>query len=677
MKTRLILATLLTGLLLTGEIRAQQSQYVPNREPLVGKPYLELPLGSIKPEGWLLEMLQRQRNGMTGHMDELYPLVMGQRNGWLGGDGDMWERGPYWIDGLLPLAYILDDEAMKRKVQPWIEWALASQKADGSFGPDKDYPAEKGLQRNRAEDWWPRMVVLKILKQYYSATGDGRVTDFMTKYFRYQLQTLPEKKLDHWSFWSLYRVCDNLQTVYWLYNITGDKFLLDLSEMLHRQAFDFTGKLLGDDFLCNKFSVHCVNLAQGIKEPVIYYQQSGDKKHLEAVKKGFADLRKFNGWPNGMYGGDESLHGADPTQGTELCSVVELMLSLEEIFQITGDGSYADYLEKVTFNALPTQISDDFMTRQYFQQANQIVCSRDKRNFTNDHNGNDNLFGLLTGYTCCTANLHQGWPKFVQNLWYATPDGGIAAMVYSPSSVTARVAGGTEVTVREETSYPFEERIVFTVTPSVKKGGPVKFPFSLRIPEWCKTPVVKVNGETVAVGKQQAVVKIDRAWKPGDKVELELPMRVTTSRWYEKSVAVERGPLVYALKIGEDWRRIEVAEEERGRMGDYYWEVHPTTDWNYGLLQTVLRNPEKAFEVTVDPEKARGSYPWNTENAPIEIKAQAKRIPFWSRYNGSTGPLPWGPVALPGVPAETVTLIPYGCTTLRICEFPVIATRSK
>lgn len=140
---------------------------------------------------------------------------------------------------------------------------------------------------------------------------------------------------------------------------------------------------------------------------------------------------------------------------------------------------------------------------------------------------------------------------------------------------------------------------------------------------------------------------------------------------------MERGPLVYALKIGEDWRRIEVAEEERGRMGDYYWEVHPTTDWNYGLLQTVLRNPEKAFEVTVDPEKARGSYPWNTENAPIEIKAQAKRIPFWSRYNGSTGPLPWGPVALPGVPAETVTLIPYGCTTLRICEFPVIATRSK
>lgn len=413
MKIRTIFTTLLTGLLFTNTVLARQTQYVPNRDPLVAKPYLELPLGSIRPEGWLQEMLRRQRDGMTGQMDKLYPLVMGDRNGWLGGDGDMWERGPYWIDGLLPLAYILDDNALKQKAQAWVEWALQSQKADGSFGPDSDLPNEPGLQRDRAADWWPRMVVLKILKQYHSATGDKRVIDFMTRYFRYQLQTLPEKKLNNWSFWALYRVCDNMQAVYWLYNITGDAFLLDLAELLHKQGFDFIGKLSGDNLLSSKFSIHCVNLAQGIKEPAVYYQQSGDKKHLEAVKKGFADLRKFNGWPTGMYGGDEALHGADPTQGTELCSIVELMLSLEEIFQITGDRSYADHLEKVAFNALPTQISDDFMTRQYFQQANQIVCSRDKRNFVNDHNGCDNLFGLLTGYTCCTANLHQGWPKFV------------------------------------------------------------------------------------------------------------------------------------------------------------------------------------------------------------------------------------------------------------------------
>ena len=128
-------------------------------------PYIELPLGSIKARGWLLETLERQCSGITSKMDELYPSVMGPRNGWLGGDGDQWERGPYWIDGLLPLAYILDDEALKAKVRPWVEWALASQQEDGSFGPSKDYPAEGGLQRNNSRDWWPRIVMLKIMQQ--------------------------------------------------------------------------------------------------------------------------------------------------------------------------------------------------------------------------------------------------------------------------------------------------------------------------------------------------------------------------------------------------------------------------------------------------------------------------------------------------------------------------------
>ena len=163
--------------------------YTNNRYPLVRKPLMELPLGSIKAKGWLQEMLVRQKNGATGQMDKLYPLVMGERNGWLGGDGDQWERGPYWIDGLLPLAYILDDAQLKAKVQPWIEWALKSQREDGFFGPAKDYPGEAGIQRDNSHDWWPRMVMLKILQQYYSATNDQRVIRFMTDYFRYQLKT--------------------------------------------------------------------------------------------------------------------------------------------------------------------------------------------------------------------------------------------------------------------------------------------------------------------------------------------------------------------------------------------------------------------------------------------------------------------------------------------------------
>lgn len=345
---------------------AETTNYSNNRYPLVQKPYMELPLGSIRPTGWLREMLERQKSGATSKMDELYPEVMGPRNGWLGGDGDQWERGPYWIDGLLPLAYILDDGELKKKVQPWIEWTLASQREDGYFGPATDYSYEPGLQRDNSADWWPRMVMLKILQQYYSATGDERVIDFMTRYFRYQLATLPSAPLGHWTFWATYREGDNLQAVYWLYNITGDRFLLDLGELLHSQGYDFI-RMFGETDLLSRFNtIHCVNLAQGLKEPVVYYQQSHDKAHVDVVKKGLRDLRTYNGQPQGMYGGDEGLHGSMPTQGSELCSAVELMFSLEKMLEITGDIDFADHLERVAFNALPTQVTDDFMCKQYF-----------------------------------------------------------------------------------------------------------------------------------------------------------------------------------------------------------------------------------------------------------------------------------------------------------------------
>ena len=245
--------------------------YLNNRQPLFQKDYIELPLGAIRAEGWMQEQLIRMKEGMTGHLDKVYEHVMGARNGWLGGDGDVWERGPYWIDGLLPLAYILNDEVLMEKIKPWVEWALASQKPNGYFGPDTDRTPEPGLQRDNAHDWWPKMVMLKVLQQYYSATEDARVLDFFTKYFKYQLAELPKTPLGHWTFWGEQRGGDNLMMVYWLYNITGDKFLLDLGELIHKQTFNWTDVFLNQDHLSRQHSLHCVNLGQGFKEPVVYY----------------------------------------------------------------------------------------------------------------------------------------------------------------------------------------------------------------------------------------------------------------------------------------------------------------------------------------------------------------------------------------------------------------------
>ncbi len=675
-KISLVTVIIVSALQVTAQVSIDKKHvvfkgYTNSRAPLYQNPYLELPLGAIKPQGWLREMLLRQKTGATGNLDKLYPVVMNNRNGWLGGDGDQWERGPYWIDGLLPLAYILNDKELIAKVQPWVEWSLNSQQPDGYFGPSKDYSYERGMQRDNSRDWWPKMVMLKILKQYYSATQDTRVIKLMTNYFKYQLKELPKNPLDHWTFWARYRGGDNLMMVYWLYNITGDAFLLKLGDLIHKQTFDFTDAFLNTDMLAKYGSIHCVNLAEGMKDPIIYYQHHPEQKYLDATDKGFADIKKYNGLAHGLFGGDELLHGNKPTQGSELCTAVEMMFTLESILPVTGKVSYADHLEKIAFNALPAQTTDDYLNRQYFQQANQVMITRNVRNFVDDHVGTDICYGILTGYPCCTSNMHQGWPKFTQNLWYATRDKGLAALVYAPNEVKAFVANGTEVSFKEETAYPFEESIRFTLTTD-KKTKSVSFPFHLRIPEWCKNAVIKINGAVHQQLKGDTISVIKREWKSGDVVELLLPMHIFKTTWYENSMAVERGPITYALKITEDWKKV-TNKKDPVEYGNTYYEVHPKSAWNYGLMQGSAEKLDESFRVQLKGKVS--NYPWNPENAPVEIKTKARRIPSWVLYNGMTGPIPYSTISALETEkeAEEITLIPYGCTNLRISQFPVIA----
>jgi len=643
-----------------------QSLYINNKAPLLSKPYMELPLGSIQPEGWLKDQLIRQKDGMTGHLDEIYEPVMGKRNGWLGGDGDVWERGPYWIDGLLPLAYILNDKTLIEKTKPWIEWTLNSQRPDGYFGPFTDQKNEPGLQRTNAQDWWPKMVMLKILQQYYSATKDERVIKLMLNYFRYQLKELPARPLNNWTHWGQDRGGDNLMIVYWLYNLTGEKFLLNLGELIHHQTVNWTDAFLNGE-LSKQWNFHCVNVAQGMKEPIVFYQQNQQNRYVESVKKGLSDLRIYHGMPHGLYGADEMLHGNNPTQGSEFCSAVEMMFSMETILPVTGDVEFADHLEKVAFNALPTQATDNYDSRQYYQQANQVLITRHPRNFNTAYEGTALLFGQLTGYPCCTSNMHQGWPKFTQNLWYATADKGIAALVYSPSKVSVIVGDGATVEIREETDYPFGETIRFTI----KADQPVKFPFHLRVPEWCTMANVKINGNVWDEYPGNQIIKIKREWKSGDVVELTLPMKLKYENWHENSVAIERGPLTFALKVGEKWTKVA----NNDRYGKFYYEVEPTSAWNYGLIESSLNNLNDNY-VVVKRDVSPNSYPWNPENCPVEIKTKGVKIPFWTIYNGSAGPLPYSTQdQLKTDAPEPITLIPYGCTTLRISEFPVVMVK--
>lgn len=698
MKNKLLLLFLLLVAMSCSNDDKQQTQshYLQNKAPLMAKPYLELPLGSIKAKGWLQEQLLAMKSGLTGHLDETYAEVVGKRNAWLGGDGDAWERGPYWIDGLLPLAYILDDTTLKAKVQPWIEWTLKNQRDDGYIGPlptETELAFEPGLQRDKQEDWWPKMVMLKVLQQYYNATHDERVITALTRYFKYQLQQLPQTPLDHWTFWGNQRGGDNLMVVYWLYNITGDEFLLKLAELIKEQTFPWTDIFLHQENHAQASSpwhfggmkrypfdyveiasltvsqvggIHGVNLSQGLKLPVVYYQQHPDEKYLFSVRKALADIQKYHGQPQGMFSGDEGLHGNNPVQGIEFCSIAETMFSLETMLTITGDMTFANQLERITYNALPTQASDDFTSRQYFQSANQVEVS-DKHYLSFEsanHHRTDFVYGLLTGYSCCTANMHQSWPKFVQNLWYATADGGVAALLYAPSSVTLKVGDNITATIEETTGFPFRETVEF----SMKLDHSGTFPFHLRIPAWTNGATIFINSEAWNGDTHGKVAIIDRVWNDGDKVQIRMPMHLEVTQWYDFTKSIERGPLVYALRIEEE-------SKKKNRQDQYgtFEEIYPKSKWNYALVSEDVNKLQDAFRV--EELAWDGTYPWNLTNLPIRIKARGAELTSWQTMDGAPVLPAWWNTSVDPEAVDSITLVPYGATTLRITEFPVVNIR--
>lgn len=633
-----------------------------NRAPLEPTDYAALPLGAIRPEGWLREQLQRQADGLTGHLDEVYPQVVGENNAWLGGDGDAWERGPYWIDGLLPLAYILDDDALKQKALRWVEAILASQQENGYFGPAEDHPFVYGLQRGNAHDWWPKMVALKILQQYYNATGDKRVVDCLRRYFAYQRAHLEETPLDHWTDWGQWRGADNLEVVYWLYNVTGESWLLELGELIHEQTTPWTGHFLDGGIFTEQNGVHCVNLGQGFKAPVIHWQYSHDGGEYAAPSVAAEKIRQTVGLPTGLWAGDELLHYATPTRGSELCTAVEMMFSLEEMLRITGRLEWAEWLERIAYNVLPSQVNADFTAKQYFSQVNQVSCTRSWRTFSTPHDATDVVYGTLNGYPCCLCNMHQGWPKFTQNLWYATADGGLAALVYAPCSVTTTVAGGVKVQLTETTGYPFDGVVSFKVSFPGRKKVTARFPLRFRIPEWAEGARVIVNGKaTPEPPKPGETIRFNREWKDGDEITLFLPMPVRTETWCDQAWSIYRGPLLYALKMEETWTEKPFTGADR-RFGKTYWEVTSTSPWNYCLMRDSFK-PEDC-EVETAPVS---TYPWTVDAAPVRMRVPARTLPHWTvpedvAYFTETG-MDYGEEAV-------IELIPYGCSTLRIASFP-------
>jgi hypothetical protein len=628
--------------------------YISNKSPLSVSPLVELPIGSVVPEGWLRHMLQLEADGMGGRLEEISPFLKFQNNGWVAADGkDGWEELPYWLKGYGDLGYVLNDPRIIENAKKWINGILARQDDDGWFGPEPLRTAIKGKP-----DMWPHMPILNALQSFYEFTGDPRVIPFMTKYFKWQ-NSLPGD--DFRRSWQETRFGDNLESIYWVYNHTGESWLLDLAQKMHENSANWTRGVA---------NWHNVNFSQGFREPAEYGMQGKDPKFLAATERNYQKAMGIYGqFPGGGFAADENARPGfvDPRQGFETCGIVEFMHSFEMLSKISGDPLWLDRCEYIAFNSLPAALTPDLKALHYLTPANVVQLDKNNKSPGIQNRGTMISYSPYQVYRCCQHNHVMGWPYYAEHLWMATADGGLAASLYNASEVSAKVGAGSTVKIAETTDYPFSD----TVQLKVATDKPISFPLYLRVPAWCENPSVTINGQVVqAEAKPESFMVINRSWSDGDSITLTLPMKLAVKRWEKNndSASVNYGPLSFSLEIGENWVKYG---------GNDQWpeeEVYPTTPWNYGLVLDA-NDPATSFELVKKPGPI-ADQPFTAATAPLEIHARGQKVDAWQTdRNQLLRPLQPSPVKS-DEPVESITLIPMGAARLRISAFPVIGTGS-
>ncbi|MBN1512129.1 MAG: glycoside hydrolase family 127 protein [Phycisphaerae bacterium] len=618
------------------------------------------PLEAIKPQGWLADQLRIQADGLSGHLDAFWPDI--KDSAWIGGDAEGWERMPYWLDGVIPLAWLIDHRPLKQRIIGYLDYILEHQHEDGWLGP-------RVAEKKEAADLWSQALALKMLVVYHDATGDERVPACVGKALRMLDRHIDREPL---SKWGQFRWFEFLISIYWLYERIGESWLLDLAVKLHAQGFNWQAFFRRWPLTAPtekkrwNFAGHVVNNAMAIKEGALWWRITGSDDDRKSSCAMIELLDRHHGLPTGVFSGDECLAGTSAIQGTELCAVVEYMYSLEWLVGVLGDPALVDRLELIAFNALPATFSPDMWAHQYDQQVNQIECSIRENRSWNSNGREANIFGLEPNYGCCTANLSQGWPKFAAHLWMRTRSNGIAAIAYAPSRLDTDI-DGVPISVTLNTGYPFRQDLNFVV----EVGQPIRFPLLLRIPAWAEGATLAIEGKAEQVRKTGSFHAVERTWQGKTTIHMSLPMAPRGLPRPGGALSIARGPLLYALHIGEAWRRVNEDQPHR-ELPHADWEVLPTTPWNYALelkdgdFPPDIRFEEHKFEPPV----------FSPGSPPVTATVTGRRVPDWTEEDGSAKPTPQSPVRSTA-PPEELLLIPYGCTNLRIAEFPVLKNKKE
>ena len=597
----------------------------------------------IRPSGWLKRQLAVQARGLSGNLDRVWPDI--RDSAWIGGDREGWERVPYWLDGFIPLAYLLDDEDLKSRARKYVDAILSRQKPDGWICPCPD--AER-----RSYDVWAVFLVCKALTVYEECSGDERIEGAVSEALRNLKEHLRGSTLFNWG---QSRWFECLIPIFWLYDRTGEEWLVDLAVTLSTQGLDY--KRL---FACWRdreprrewsFQTHIVNLMMALKSEALFSRVSGEDPDAFAQEM-YGALAEYHGSAVGHITGDECLSGKSPVQGAELCSIAEAMYSCEILFEVTGNPVWADRAELLGFNSLPASVSEDMWTHQYLQLVNQIACCRQKEPpvYLTDGPESD-VFGLEPNFGCCTANFNQAWPKLALSAYFRSGSG-VVSSVLLPSALSCEI-GGVPVRIELDTEYPFRGEMNYTV----RTEAPVDFAFGIRVPSFASS--ASVDGKAA---RQGSVFQIRRTWNGAAEIHVSLAFAAKLNPCPDHMVCLQRGPLFFAVPIRERVVRREYEKNGVKRKFPYCdYDLFPESGWNYAFSS-------KDFSVR---ENGVGVHPFSRAQPPVTIETRMARIDW--------GTMPEQPdVCLPAprerVPLshETVRLQPYGCTNLRMTVMPYV-----
>lgn len=700
-----------------------------HRDPLQANAYARLPAGAVTPRGWLRRQLRIQADGLTSWLWSAFTCASYDAN------------PPYHQEGVIALALVLQDERLMALARGYVDRRL--------------------MGNSSRELSFTTASIMRYMMEYQEATGDGRIVPWMTQW--YQTAAWGVRP----GSWAGAGMEEHLDPLLWLYHRTGDVQILEWIKRHFDGPPDYQPSLAERNYAPgNPATVaeaflefpekrpcdHGVTLTWKLKYPALLYRVNPQEEFRRAVMEGLRRLDQHYGQIGGRFAAHERLppdSGRDPRHGTELCNTVEAGYNMARFFEWFGDPAFMDRLESLAFNVWPGEMTPDMWAHQYDTQANQAVVSVAERGW--DNTAWANLYGLMPHWTCCLANMHQAWPRFVRALWMATPRHGLAATAYGPCEVTAKVGDpAQEVTLVEETGYPFRGDIRI----QLRTKADVHFPLELRIPDWAAGAAVSVGAERFPA-TPGTMLPILRTWRDGDTVTISFPMGIRTETRFRGAQAVLRGPLYFALRIGQTYREAQSSNPQQSGLAAqpireqsgfpvFDWEILPATPWNFGLMldpglpdQGIevacheigaypfgQKNEPVFRRVAADPRMApfkaetsriahhpaeedlKGiSSEWSLQDAPggqwvgfertsvdhdepVVLRVKARRIPEWTLEMGRNpatgatvpamaGITPQSPLEAADAADEVVDLVPYGCTRLRISEFPVIPTGGR